>query len=205
MPRIVACLMCNKIERLVDPPDGVPMIPARITWMEGDVEREYLFRDAGGQTVLVPQYDPIMEDVISRHGHGRSDVEGMSFIRVWSTDWHTFHAMDPVMELKKELSRQTGEFFEESTYYRDEATRCYNAHHNPTIETGCIDYLDDSKRLGSSQIPNQYRTYVCHMCPYQQAYVNVELRRRKGWYDPNRTLSLDAALKRIRKSRTGRA
>jgi hypothetical protein len=205
MPRIACCLICNKIERLIDAPDGVPLIPARVTWMDGDTEREHIFRDDDGMPVMVPEYDPIMEDFTARHGHGRSDVEGMQFIKVWVTDWHTYHTMDPVMELKKELARQTGEFFEESMYYRDEAVKCYNEHHNPTIETGCIDYLAEEKRLGSSMVPNKYRTYLCHMCPYQQAYVNVELRRRKGWYDPNKAVSLDAAMKRIRKARTGKS
>ena len=31
-------------------------------------------------------------------------------------------------------------------------------------------------------IPPQFRQYLCYMCPFQQTYIQVELRRRRGMY-----------------------
>ena len=39
---------------------------------------------------------------------------------------------------------------------------------------------DDGKR---HEIPPQFRQYLCYMCPFQHAYVQVELRRKRGLYD----------------------
>ena len=184
MPRIVACMVCAKMERIPDPPDDVPRVPATVTWMDMGVEREYTFQMEDGTNIMVPQYDPLLEDIVGRHGHGKPDTEVMNFIKVFPCDQATYEKLDVVTELQKELSDSTGMLFEEATYYRDEAVRCYNEHKNPA--GGCIDYCDESKRIGSSMMPKKYQTFLCHMCPVQQAYVDVELRRKAGMYDPKK-------------------
>lgn len=194
MPRIVACTICFKLERIPDPPEDTPQVPATVEWDDHGVTREYTFTMEDGTPILVPQYDPLLEDIVGRHGHGRPDTDVMQFIKVFPVDPETYAKMDVVTELKKELQTVTGQFYEESTYYRDEATRCYNKHGNP--EGSCIDYLDDSKRIGSSQIPRKYQTFLCHMCPIQQSYINVELRRKAGLYDPTKAKKLEVARNR---------
>lgn len=203
MPRIVACMMCHKLERIPDVSDSIRRVPATVSWDDHGAERDYTFKHEDGSTILVPEFDPVLEDVVGRHGHDRPDTEVMQFIKVFPVDQATYEKMDVVTELKKELAEQTGEFFEEATYYRDEAVKCYNQHHNP--QGTCIDYLDDSKRLGSSEIPKQYQTFLCHMCPIQQSYINVELRHRAGYYDPKKATQLanvrNRHLRRIAKKR----
>lgn len=191
MPRLVACLSCNKIERIPDPPDDIPRIPAVVSWMDGGVERDYEFTNDDGTPIMVPERDPVLEDVTIRHTHGLPDTEVMARLKVFPVDQATYEKMDIVTELKKELNDVTGEFFEESMYYRDSAVGCYNEHHNP--EGSCIDYCDDSKRIGPTDVPKQHQMYLCHMCPIQQSYINVELRRKAGYYDPKKGQALSTA------------
>lgn len=195
MPRIVACMMCSKIERIPDPADSIPRIPATIAWDDHGAERTYTFTNDDGTNVMVPMYDPLLEDIAGRHGHGRPDTDVMNFIKVFPVDQATYEKLDVVTELKKELAKQTGQFFEEATYYRDEAAKCYNAHGNP--DGSCIDYLDDSRRIGSDKIPKKYQTYLCHLCPIQQSYINVEIRRKAGLYKPE----IAARHEKVRKAR----
>ena len=89
-----------------------------------------------------------------------------------------------------QLHKQTSQWYEDRDTYREGAIECYNAHGNPTLEGGgCLDYLDDSKMIGKAEyhdegrtitIPKKLRQYLCYQCPYQQSYINVEI-RRKGW------------------------
>lgn len=203
MPRIVACMMCFQMERMPDPPKDVPHVPATVAWDDHGVEREYTFKYDDGTNIMVPMYDPLLEDLVGRHGHGRPDTDVMQFIKVFPVDQATYEKLDVVTELKKELSKQTGHFFEESTYYRDEATKCYNSHGNP--EGSCIDYLDDSRRIGSSKIPKKYQTFLCHLCPIQQSYINVEIRRKAGLYNPETAGKYEKARKaKMRKLRNSR-
>ena len=184
MPRVVACLMCSTLERMPDPPKDVPLIPARVTWMDGNVEREYIFPDPEkpGQNAMVPMYDPLMEDFVGRHGHDMADTDALSFIKVWQSDDETWQNMDVVQKIKTELAEQQDMFMEEVNGYKDDALRCYNAHKNPDMKVGCRDFLDDSKVIGRTDIPKKHRAYLCHMCPYMQTYVAQEARHRAGLY-----------------------
>ena len=38
---------------------------------------------------------------------------------------------------------------------------------------------DDGHKI---TIPPDFRQYLCYLCPFQHAYVQVELRRRRGLY-----------------------
>jgi len=184
VPRVVACLMCSTLERMPDPPSDVPLIPARVTWMDGNVEREYVFPDPEDplKNAMVPMYDPLMEDFVGRHGHDRPDTDSFQYIKVWITDDKTWQSMDVVQKIKTELADQQNAFMEEATGYKDDALKCYNAHKNPDINTGCRDFLHESKTIGRKDIPPKHRAYLCHMCPFMQASVATEARHKAGLY-----------------------
>ncbi|MGA7535536.1 MAG: hypothetical protein WBW27_27030, partial [Pseudolabrys sp.] len=140
MPRIVACMMCFKLERIPDPPDSTPRVPATVAWDDHGVERDYTFKMDDGSVIMVPEFDPLLEDVVYRHGHDRPDTEVMQFIKVFPVDQYTYDRMDVVTELKKELAAQTDQLWEEVEHYKTEALKCYNDHGNPAPT--CVDYLD---------------------------------------------------------------
>lgn len=200
MPRVAACSLCWKLERLPDPPTDVPLVPATVTWDDHGVEREYTFREPDGQVTMVPKFDPLMEDFVGRHGHGRPDSD-MGYIKVFPVDWKTWNNLDVVTEIKRELTAQQGGFWEEVDHYKTGALQCYNAHGNPT---NCIDLYDDSKRIGP-RAPKKFQIYLCHMCPMVQATVAEKMRHKAGLYNPevgharNRAVSLQQARKRRRR------
>jgi hypothetical protein len=189
MPRLLSCNQCCILQRAPDVHPKTPLVPARLEWRDGE---SYLFREDDGKATMVPAYDPVLEDFIGKHEHGRDDNQVIGgLIQVYYVDQKTWDTMDVVTKVKKELEAQTQQHYQEVDEYRDAATRCYNAHGNPDISTGCRDYMDDSKRFGPATyrvegrtitVPPKFRQYLCYLCPFQQAQVNVELRRRKGAY-----------------------
>jgi hypothetical protein len=183
VPRLATCMICAKIERIPDVPDDVPMVPARVTYMDMGVEREYTFKNDDGSVVMVPEYDPILEDVVGRHKHGRPDSDFDDYFKVMPVSQETYDKMDVVTELKRELTGLTDKIWEESTFYKDEALACYNKHGNPTLPgKGCIDFCDDSKQIGPTTKKKKHQIYLCHVCPYMQTYVAQEMRQKKGLY-----------------------
>jgi hypothetical protein len=198
MPRLASCLVCGAIEKLIDPPADVRLVPATVEWDDGGVIREHTFQGEDGLVAMVPEYDPLMEDVVARHTHGQDDVTAMSAIKVFNCDWDTYESLDAVDFVKKALAQQTDQLMEESDHYKDGALRCYNQHGNPDAKTGCSDYMSDEKVIGSKQIPPKNRVYLCHMCPYTQTYVMAEIRKKADLYtDPMKY----EKVKRARKAR----
>jgi hypothetical protein len=206
MPRLVACHHCHILQRIPDVAKGTPLVPARLQWTSGE---DYVYHDEDKHPVMVPAYDPILEDFVIKHEHGideRHFVNGQ-VVQVWQVDQKTWDAIDVVTEIKKELQANTSSWYAERDEYRDAATRCYNAHGNPDLSTGCRDYMDDSKRIGQGTykdddghdvtVPPKLRQYLCYLCPYQQSYINVELRRRKGAYDDNEHMKRLAKTRRV--------
>jgi len=190
MPRLATCHVCHVLQRFPDVPPKTPMVPARLQWESGE---EYTYTDDKGYAVMVPAYDPMLEDFITKHQHGLDDnaaVHGQ--IQVYGIDQKTWDSVDVVTKIRKELQEATDEWYEDRDTYREGAIACYNAHGNPTTDTGCPDYMDDSKMIGKSsyrdddgkvhKVPLELRQYLCWQCPYQQAYVIPEIRRRKGMY-----------------------
>lgn len=189
MPRLVSCHFCKILQRMPDVHPKTPLIPAILEWTSGE---QFIYRDDEGQPVMVPAYDPMLEDFIIKHEHGREEatvIGGM--IQVYSIDQKTWDSVDMVTKIRDELHEQNNAWYEDRDEYRTAATKCYNEHGNPDISTGCRDYMDDSKRFGPATynadgrtitVPPKFRQYLCYLCPYQQAYINVELRRRKGYY-----------------------
>lgn len=194
MPRLATCHHCHILVRIPDPPHGVPMIPARLQWESG---QDFIFRDDTGLPVMVPAYDPVLEDFTEKHRHHYDDNQlAMSgVIQVMAVDQKTWDSVDIVTKVKTELQKQTGQFYAEQDEYKQAALKCYNAHGNPDTVKGCRDYMADDKRIGPAsysdgegrtvRVPDKFRQYLCYICPFQQSYINVELRRRKKMYtDP---------------------
>ena len=190
MPRLATCHHCHILVRIPDVVKGTPYKPAVLRWTTGE---EFVYKDDKGLPVMVPAYDPVLEDFVTKHSHHYTDAEAVAgVVQVHSVDQKTWDAIDVVTELKTAIQRETGKWYAEKDEYREAATKCYNDHGNPDASLGCRDYMDDSKRIGPAKyttedgqevnVPNKYRQYLCYLCPFQQAYVNVELRRRKGYY-----------------------
>jgi len=178
------------MERMPDVHPKVPLVPARLEWKTGE---SMTMKDDQGLPKMVPQFDPMLEDFVERHGHGRDDREAIAgAIQVYGCDQRTWDSIDVVQKIKGELHAASGQWYEERDQYRSDATECYNAHGNPTTDDGCPDYLDASKMIGHGrfrdddggrhEIPPQFRQFLCYMCPFQHAYVQVELRRQRGLY-----------------------
>jgi len=205
MPRLVSCQFCRILQRMPDVPPDTPLVPAVLEYTSGD---RLVLPDEDGHAKMVPAYDPVLEDFVGKHEHGMEDgaTTHGGMIQVYSCDQRTWDAMDIVTTIKKQLQENTGHFYEERDEYREAATKCYNEHGNPDLTTGCRDYMDDSKRIGPASyddgeghkitVPPKYRHYLCYLCPYQHAYIQVELRRRKGMYKEGPTPRQERALKR---------
>jgi hypothetical protein len=183
--------MCKLLQRFPDVAKGTPMIPARIAWKE-EGGGDYTLRDEKGLPVMVPAYDPALEDFVERHHHGLEDkafTHG-GVIEVWAVDQKTWQSVDVVQQIQNRLHDVTASWYEDRDFYREGAVECYNAHGNPDLSSGCPDYLSDSKIIGKGRyedddghthvIPDRHRQYLCHLCPYVHAYVIPEIRHRKG-------------------------
>jgi hypothetical protein len=191
MPRLATCHFCHVLQRMPDVHPKTPLVPAIMEWTTGE---RYIYWEDDGHPRMVPAFDPVLEDFIEKHTHGRDDntvIGGM--IQVYSIDANTWNAVDVVTQIKKELHDQHNAWYEEKDEYKEAALKCYNAHGNPDLQSGCIDYMDDSKRIGPRtykvegehrkvEIPDRFRQYLCYVCPYQQTYIQVELRQRRGMY-----------------------
>ena len=87
-----------------------------------------------------------------------------------------------VMNLQSELQQMTQQVFEYRDDLRDEAAKCYLRHNSPSYPTrGCIDFRDDSKRVGRTRVPAKLQKHLCDFCPYSST-IMVEMRRRRGAY-----------------------
>jgi len=207
MPRLVSCNRCHILQRMPDVHPKTPMVPARLEWRDGE---RYDYRDDEGHAVMVPAFDPLLEDFVIKHDHGVEDntvIHGQ-LIQVWVVDQKTWKSLDMVTKIKRELEQQFHEHYTESDEYKEAALKCYQAHGNPDITTGCRDYLDDSKRIGPATyedgdghtitVPPRFRHYLCHLCPFQQAAITVEMRRRRGAYNVDKTYDQRAKARKRR-------
>jgi hypothetical protein len=190
MPRLVSCAGCKTLTRMADVPKGTPLVPARLEWKSGETMD---VKDETGHVAMVPRYDPMLEDFVEKHSHGRPDNEVIGgLIRVWVVDQHTWDAVDVTTRVRTELAKITGDWYEERNEYREAAVACYNAHGNPDMGRKCIDFMNDDRRIGKASytdddgrvhhVPNRFRQYLCYQCPYTHSVINVELRWKKGLY-----------------------
>lgn len=190
---------------MLDAPADVPLVPAKWQWEEDGRIEEHVFTDDDGEVIMVPEYDPLMDDFVERHTHGRPDTDSIDYIKSYGVSQETWERVDVVTQIKAELSEATGEQFAESEHYKEGALQCYNAHGNPDNKNRCADVFTDEKRIGRSRgIAKKHQMYVCHMCPYVQTYIMQEVRNKAKLYDPEAvkvTMSKIAQQKRRRNQR----
>ena len=190
MPRLAQCNFCHILQRIPDVPPKTPLIPARIEFKDGF---EFVYRDEDNQPQMVAAFDPVLEDFVEKHSHGREDrdvIQGL--IQVYQVDQKTWDTMDVVTKIQDQLKQQSDQWYEEKDEYKEAALQCYNRHGNPDMQDGCSDYLNDDRRIGPATyddgeghtitVPPKYRQYLCYVCPFQQSAIQVELRRKKGMY-----------------------
>ena len=169
---------------MTDPPKESPLVPAVMKWMDNGVEREYTIKDPDtGMNAMVPMHDPLLEDFTGRHTHDLPDTEVIARIKVWSVDQETWDSMDVISQIKKEMQENQNIIVEESNYYQEEATKCYNRHGNPDVKKGCPDFMTPHMRIGSGKVHPKAQVFLCHMCPYMQTYVAQEMRAKAGAYE----------------------
>ncbi len=182
-PRIVLCAHCMQVEKMIGPPD-VDYIDATVEWDHGDGARgTYTFTNPEtGAVMKVPETDPVMEEFVGRHQHGRDPKDVIESIHVWTTDMATFVKMDVMQVVKEGLQKQQNMVVEETNGLKEDALKCYNAHGNPDLKKGCRDFRDDSKRIGTSKLPKEQQVHLCLFCPYAQTYIAQELRWKVGAY-----------------------
>jgi len=182
--------MCHILQRMPDVPKGVPKVPAHIEFKEGF---DFVYRDDDGLPQMVAAFDPVLENFVDKHTHGREDRDVISgLIQVYQVDQKTWDSMDIVTKIQDQLKAQTDNWYEERDDYKSAALECYNRHGNPDLDKGCSDYLNDDRRIGPATyndgdghiitVPPKYRQYLCYVCPFQQTYIQVELRRKRGAY-----------------------
>ena len=173
-----------------DVPKGTPMKVARLEWEGGE---SYTYKGDDGHPLMVPAYDVLLEDFVEKHTHGYDDNKVIGgLIKVWVVDQKTWESIDVVTKVKSEMQTMTGKWYEDRDTYRDGAAQCYNDHGNPTMESKCPDFMDDSKRIGAKEwrddhgnvheIANKFRQYLCYQCPYMQTYIAQEIRHKRGMY-----------------------
>jgi len=190
MPRLVQCNMCQILQRIPDVPPKTPKVPARIEFKNGF---DFIYRDEDNLPQMVAAFDPVLEDFVEKHSHGREDRDVIGgLIQVYAVDQKTWDTMDVVTKIQEQLQKQTNSWYEERDEYKEAAVQCYNRHGNPDLDSGCPDYMDDDRRIGPATyddgdgrvitVPPKFRQYLCYVCPFQQTYIQVELRRRRGAY-----------------------
>jgi hypothetical protein len=210
MPRLATCHVCHIIERMPDVHPKTPMVPAVLEYQDG---LRIIMRDDDGLPKMVPAFDPMLEAFVVKHDHGLPDqaVTHGQQIEVVGVDQNTWDTMDVVTKIKDELQRTHGQVYDESSEYKDAAIRCYNSHGNPDVDSGCPDYMSDSKLIGTATyddgdghtitIPPPFRQYLCFMCPFQHAYVQVEIRRKRGMYKDGLTPQQVRHAKQVEKAK----
>lgn len=207
MPRVAFCGVCQKVEKLLDPPEGVPMVDAVWRWREGSTIREEpILSDSTNTVAKVPAYDPLLEDYAGRHQHGMNDRDVVAAQHVWEVDMQTFLTMNAAEFVKDKMQMEQDALVTESNHYKEEALKCYNRHGNPDLSKKCIDFRDPKKRIGSGRMPPEHQIHICHFCPYTQASIATELRAKMGFYDTNVHLRMGpkakaAFMKRKRKGK----
>lgn len=80
--------------------------------------------------------------------------------------------------------------YEAMNTFQEDALKCYRQHHRP--EAGCIDYWDESKRIGrptevgklalkDNEKMGEGDPHLCQFCPVQ-SWVNTQINFKRGMY-----------------------
>lgn len=128
--------------------------------------------------------DEALEHLLEGHRHSDGEPHRGVMLRCDEATWNN-------MQMRTELSRQLFKEEAERVAFNDtlmeDAMSCFNRHQRPN--QGCIDYKDESKRLGVHAQGRRERAavlaspvYLCDFCVVQSSYVDVQIRKKKGQY-----------------------
>lgn len=150
--RLLVCYTCSTIEKL--PP------------YEGREDENGVYLD----------YDAPLEHLIQTK-HSRPELH---IGRLFQVDEGAWESMETRQQINKELFGLEAEKVAWKDTFSEDAGKCYNRHHRP--KQGCIDWRDDSKRLGSPSGSAASRpVFLCDFCPVK-SYVETEVRWKRGDY-----------------------
>lgn len=173
--RLLFCSTCKSVEEVPDPP--APL-----------VENEY---------------DPLIGELVERHtvkdpmGHGGVQLKNSPF-RIGAVDNEAWERdREGVLKAAQDANKKVGFdvwAYEAMNTYVEDALLCYQRHKaQGDMTLGCIDWRDDSKRLGRptlegrKQLKDQYKLakrdpFLCDFCPVRSV-IQTEINWRKGLYN----------------------
>jgi hypothetical protein len=153
----------------------------------------------------VPEYtgsdpvDPLVSNLLEIHvrrdpmGHGGDNLVHSPFRLGQVSDKEWARDRDGCIKRAADMNKAAGFpawFTEASNTYGEDAMKCYNRHHRP--EGGCIDFWDDSKRIGrptaegrrqrkESAKMGEEDPHLCQWCPVY-SFVQTDVNYRAGLY-----------------------
>lgn len=136
--------------------------------------------------------DVLLEDYVARHTakHPHA-VEGQVSLlgNVSEAIWANREARRKIIEQGWSALKvgqdvgPGGEFYDSKSTYGEDASKCFVAHRR---STPCIDWHDDSKRIGNPTQQGwregQVKVYICDFCPVA-SYVMEQRNKELGRYD----------------------
>jgi len=143
--------------------------------------------------------DRLLNELVRRHNAqdftGHQDGAVATLMHIEDRHWDLYR--DQIIAKINEAAKQTGFdgwFYEAHNTYKEDALRCYSQHHRP--KQGCIDYWDDSKRIGRPTsegrkvVKSLYKLgerdpHLCQWCPVH-TFVQTEVNWKAGLYKENR-------------------
>lgn len=125
--------------------------------------------------------DPPLEYLIeSKHmTDGQEPHRGMLFL----CDEDTWNSLNAQTEISKEVFKDQAANAQLRDSLTDDALSCYRKHNRP--KDGCIDWMDESKRLPSpskqkSANKGKHAMKLCHFCPVTHGTVLPDIRTKLG-------------------------
>ena len=103
--------------------------------------------------------------------------------QMFSVDQATWDNLDQRTKIEEDIWKNQAEFSATRDTYEEDALVCFNRHNRPKM--GCIDYCEDSKRIGSpTKSKSRYLkpVYLCFFCPVHSGFVATEQRHKRGMY-----------------------
>lgn len=144
-----------------------------------------------------PEADVLLNTLVMKHNvrdpmkHGGEETLPLSLMYISEKTWA--EEKDDVIKqinMEHKATGFDGWVYESMSTYKEDALRCYSAHHRP--KDGCIDWWAESKRIGRPTEEGQkairdmpglgdYDPHLCQYCPVA-TYVQTEIRHKQGAY-----------------------
>ena len=137
-----------------------------------------------------PEYDIHLQRWIDEHLHSMSLEDhpgGRVFVKDASQFDHSGEAggaieEQMVEEVRSELAQANLEVYALRDSVKEDALKCHSKHGRPSWPgKPCVDYQDDIKRIGRSDVPAEFQQFQCTYCPYEET-VTTQKRWDAGQY-----------------------